>query len=253
MGLKEMILDLTRSVEKLGDEVKESSVSVTKRREESCASDRFGLKLKGKVEEIDATSGLTGDPPDRSKYKKLEMLVFIDGNPESKVYRAEHYLEINELADTEKDLARQNIYKNYVKIFLNNSIPLPEMAESVLIDAFVTSLEPTLQAEGNKIRKKWERQTDYPMRQISIPIKGNYTRGEPPVRRLSDSEFRARLDKGLCFRCNNKYSHGYRCKIKDNRELMLLIMNEEDKDEADVKEETELLDQKCAIGSLAQE
>lgn len=73
------------------------------------------------------------------------------------------------------------------------------------------------------------------------------------MRRLSDSEFRARLDKGLCFRCNNKYSHGYRCKIKDNRELMLLIMNEEDKDEADVKEETELLDQKCAIGSLAQE
>lgn len=38
-------------------------------------------------------------------------------------------------------------YTDYMKNFLNYSAPLPEMTESILIDAFVTSLEPTLQTE----------------------------------------------------------------------------------------------------------
>lgn len=44
--------------------------------------------MKGKVEEIDTTSVHTGGPPDRSKYKKLEIPVFVGVNPESWVYRA---------------------------------------------------------------------------------------------------------------------------------------------------------------------
>ena len=65
-------------------------------------------------------------------------------------------------------------------------------------------------------------------RHITIPIKGNYVKREPPVKRLSDMEFRTRLDKGLCFRCNVQYSHGHWCKVRENRELMLFIMNEEE-------------------------
>ena len=56
------------------------------------------------------------------------------------------------------------------------------------------------------LEKKEGRRTKYSMRQISILIKGNYTIGEPSLRRLSDSEFRARLDKGLCFCYSEKYS-----------------------------------------------
>ena len=66
------------------------------------------------------------------------------------------------------------------------------------------------------------------MKQVSISIKGNYQRNEPHVKRLSDTEFRARLDKGLCFRCNEKYSPGHRCKVKEKRELVLFILNEEE-------------------------
>ncbi|KAL4016917.1 hypothetical protein IC575_024581 [Cucumis melo] len=66
------------------------------------------------------------------------------------------------------------------------------------------------------------------MKQITIPLKGSYHKGEPPVKRLSDAEFRARLDKGPYFRSNEKYSHGHRCKIKEKRELMLFILNEEE-------------------------
>ena len=38
-------------------------------------------------------------------------------------------------------------YNEYVKKFVNYSAPLPYMAESVLRNAFVTGLEPTLQAK----------------------------------------------------------------------------------------------------------
>ena len=32
----------------------------------------------------------------------------------------------------------------------------------------------------------------------------------------------------MCFRCNDKYSSGHRCKGKTNRELMFFIMNEDE-------------------------
>ena len=72
------------------------------------------------------------------------------------------------------------------------------------------------------------KKTDFPLKQVSIPIKGNYQRNEPPVKRLSDAKFRARLDKCLCFKCNERYSPGHKCKMKKKRELMLFIMNEEE-------------------------
>ncbi|TYJ96096.1 proteasome-associated protein ECM29-like protein isoform X2 [Cucumis melo var. makuwa] len=80
--------------------------------------------------------------------------------------------------------------------------PLPpeKMAESVLMDAFVMGLAPKLKAEVRA----------------------------PPVKRLSNSELRTRLDKGLCFQCNEKWSHGHKCKVRENRELMLFITNEEE-------------------------
>ncbi|KAA0041824.1 retrotransposon protein [Cucumis melo var. makuwa] len=66
------------------------------------------------------------------------------------------------------------------------------------------------------------------MKQVTIPIKGMYQKNEPPIKRLSVAEFCARLDKGLCFRCNEKYSHDHKCKVKEKRELMLFLLNEEE-------------------------
>ena len=75
------------------------------------------------------------------------------------------------------------------------------------------------------------RKTDFPMKHVTIPIKGNYQKSEPPIKCLLDVEFRSRLDKGLCFKCNDKYSLGHRCRVKEKRELMLFIMNEEESNE----------------------
>lgn len=39
---------------------------------------------------------------DKSKYKKLEMLIFAGENLESWAYRAKHFFEIHELSEVEK-------------------------------------------------------------------------------------------------------------------------------------------------------
>ena len=77
------------------------------------------------------------------------------------------------------------------------------------------------------------------MKQVTIPLKGDYQKKDPPIKRLLDMEFRARLDKGFCFRCNEKYSPRHRCKGREKRELMLLILNEEDDNERESNTEDE--------------
>ncbi|TYK15071.1 Ty3/gypsy retrotransposon protein [Cucumis melo var. makuwa] len=328
LSLKEMMLEMKKSMDRLADELRDQSY---KKKEESGTSDGSIMKMKGKMEETDVTGEIHTHQIDRSKYKKLEMPMFLGENPESWVYRAEHFFEINNLPEAEKvkvavvsfgqdevdwyrwshnrrkveswedlktrmfeffrdtgqkslgarliRIQQEGSYSDYVKKFVNYSAPLPHMAESVLRDAFLTGLEPALQAEvmsrhpqtledcmmaaqlvndrnlalklaqaemgiiepkrsesvGNKVQwnneKGMLRKNEFQMKQITIPLKGSYQKGEPPVKRLSDAEFRARLDKGLCFRCNEKYSHGHRCKIKEKRELMLFILNEEESTE----------------------
>ena len=71
---------------------------MNKRREESCGSE---LKMKGKMEEVDMMSGFMGGVLDRNKYKKLEMPIFAGVKPETWVYRAEHYFEINNVTEAE--------------------------------------------------------------------------------------------------------------------------------------------------------
>ena len=44
-------------------------------------------------------------------------------------------------------IKQKGSYSDYVKKFVTYSAPLPDMAESVLLDAFFTGLEPALQAE----------------------------------------------------------------------------------------------------------
>ncbi|KAA0067146.1 ty3-gypsy retrotransposon protein [Cucumis melo var. makuwa] len=329
LSLKEMMLEMKKAVERLADEMKESQSY--KKREESETSDGLVMKQKGKMEETELITETNVTVTDRSKYKKLEMPMFLGENPESWVYRTEHFFEINNLPKAEKvkvavvnfgqdevdwycwshnrkkveswedlkgrmfeffrDSGQKSLgarliriqqdgsYNDYVKKFVTYSAPLPYMAESVLVDAFVTGLEPSLQAEvisrhpqtleecmkeaqlvndknlalkftimelgmaewdegGSSTGKKtgenekvMPRKTDFQMKQITIPIKGHFKKGEPPIKRLSDAEFRAKLDRGLYFRCNDKYFPRHRCKTKEKRELMFFIINEEEETE----------------------
>lgn len=50
------------------------------------------------------------------------------------------------------------------------------------------------------------------------------------MRRLSDKELQQKRAKGLCFRCDEKWSMGHRCKKK---ELSVLLIEEEEEDRTD--------------------
>lgn len=65
----------------------------------------------------------------------------------------------------------------------------------------------------------------YPMRTITLRgVTAGENRRERPGKRLSDAEFQARGDKGLCFRCDEKYHVGHRCKIKEQMELRMFVV-----------------------------
>ena len=54
------------------------------------------------------------------------------------------------------------------------------------------------------------------------------SRRSNPSRRLSDAEFQAKIAKGLCFRCDEKFTPNHRCK---NRQLQVLLVADGDEDE----------------------
>lgn len=64
----------------------------------------FGMQKNTKEKEVDEGESSHGrwGGVDQSKYKRLEMPIFFGENPNSWVYRAEHYFKIHELADLEK-------------------------------------------------------------------------------------------------------------------------------------------------------
>ena len=47
--------------------------------------------------------------------------------------------------------------------------------------------------------------------------------------RLTDAEFQARREKGLCFHCEEKFQPGHKCK----KQLNILLVHDEDEDVLD--------------------
>lgn len=54
------------------------------------------------------------------------------------------------------------------------------------------------------------------------------------VRRLTDKELQHKKEKGLCYRCDDKWNPGHQCKKK---ELSVLLMQEEEREETDPQSE----------------
>ncbi|KAA0034862.1 Transposon Tf2-9 polyprotein [Cucumis melo var. makuwa] len=78
--------------------------------------------------------------------------------------------------------------------------------------------------------------TSFLIRTITLKSPGpNENRREGTYKRLSNAEFQIRKEKGLCFRCNEKYSADHKCKMKDHLELRMFVV-------ANDKEELEIVD-----------
>ncbi|KAA0066183.1 Ty3/gypsy retrotransposon protein [Cucumis melo var. makuwa] len=79
--------------------------------------------------------------------------------------------------------------------------------------------------------------TSFPMRTIILRSSNTAeVRKDTNSRRLLDAEFQARKEKGLCFRCNEKYSADHKCKIKELRELKMFVVIKEGEEYAIIEE-----------------
>ncbi|KAA0058422.1 ty3-gypsy retrotransposon protein [Cucumis melo var. makuwa] len=66
-----------------------------------------------------------------------------------------------------------------------------------------------------------------PMRTVTLRgVTAADNQREGPSKHLTDVKFQARREKGLCFKCGEKYHAGHRCKIKENKELRILVVRE---------------------------
>ncbi|KAA0057268.1 Ty3/gypsy retrotransposon protein [Cucumis melo var. makuwa] len=78
----------------------------------------------------------------------------------------------------------------------------------------------------------------WPMRTITLrEVATGENRRERPTKRLTNAEFQARREKGLCFRCGEKYHAGHRCKTKDSKELRMLLVKESGEELEIIEEE----------------
>ena len=77
-------------------------------------------------------------------------------------------------------------------------------------------------------RGEWKIGENFQTRVVAVSEKTMNQQREIPIKRLMESELQARKEKGLCFKCDEKFSPGHRCK----KELRVLLVHE-DEDEED--------------------
>ncbi|KAA0041288.1 retrotransposon protein [Cucumis melo var. makuwa] len=180
---KEIILGLEKSVDKLAEDMKENTAS--RRKEELGTYDASVLKMKEKMEE-ETKSGPVNEQgwTDKRKYKSNNRKkVTLWEDLERRMF--DHFQPTGEgsLGAWSIKIKQDETYTNYMENFLNYSAPLPEMAKSVLMDESdgirveVTSgSDKSSSAELG--RMGGQKGNEAQMRQITIPLWGNYAKKE---------------------------------------------------------------------------
>ena len=97
-------------------------------------------------------------------------------------------------------------------------------------------------------RGEWKIEEIFQTRAVVVGEKTMSQRREIPIKRLTESKLQARREKGLCFKCDEKFSPGHRCK----KELRVLLVHEdeEEKDnqfDGKATEEPALIELKDAV------
>lgn len=63
-----------------------------------------------------------------------------------------------------------------------------------------------------------------PTSATTVPAVATEKPSGPTFKRLSEAEFQAKNEKGLCFKCDEKYSIGHKCQ---NKELQVMVILDE--------------------------
>ncbi|TYK19604.1 ty3-gypsy retrotransposon protein [Cucumis melo var. makuwa] len=80
--------------------------------------------------------------------------------------------------------------------------------------------------------------TTFPIRTITLRGSNtNEVKREGTFKRLPDAEFQARKEKGLCFKCNEKYSAHHKWKMRDQRELRMFVVTDNNEEFEIIEEE----------------
>ncbi|KAL2466824.1 Eukaryotic aspartyl protease family protein [Abeliophyllum distichum] len=123
-------------------------------------------------------------------------------------------------------LRQEGSVRDYQRWFETLASPLDEMPEAILEGKFYQWAEA---------RNPGRSPSDETQRVVPKASSA----GKPPnqpFKRLSKAELQIKREKGLCFRCDEKYTIGHRCK---NKELQVLLVQEGGEWEVDEREEGE--------------
>ncbi|KAF8393178.1 hypothetical protein HHK36_021419 [Tetracentron sinense] len=165
-------------------------------------------------------------------------------------------------------LVQEGSVREYRQKFIELSAPLENASDEVALGNFINGLKPDIRVEvrilepnnlsramdlAQKIEEKlvvtkahkpngginpnragWMSRTTTSSTEASRQTFGGNSSIVKPygeVRRLTDSELQKKRDKGLCYRCNDKWAPGHHCKKK---ELNVLLTH--DVDEGEIRE-----------------
>ncbi|KAA0051392.1 ty3-gypsy retrotransposon protein [Cucumis melo var. makuwa] len=190
---------------------------------------------------------------DQSKFKKVEMPVSTGDNPDSWLFRAERSSRDGTTLGKFLRIKQETTVEEYRNLFNKLVAPVSDVQEKVVEDTFMNGLLAELAFYRPKGLAK--------MMQVARLVKNKelirkeaslngFSGGKYPPQTISSSkptrgntlseneEFQARKEKGLCFRCNKKYSADHKCKMKELRELRMFVVVGE-KEEYEIVEENE--------------
>ncbi|KAL9444267.1 hypothetical protein AB3S75_017449 [Citrus x aurantiifolia] len=163
-------------------------------------------------------------------------------------------------------LTQSSSVREYRQKFIELSAPLENITEELALGNFINGLKPEIRVEvrilepsnlgramelAQKIDEKlWvtkTHKTDGGFIRVGGSTRGgsyhseasrasyvanhNAGRFSGEVRRLSDSELQKKREKGLCYRCDEKWAPGHRCKKKELAVLLTYDMDEAEQEE----------------------
>ncbi|KAA0032599.1 peroxidase 64 [Cucumis melo var. makuwa] len=163
---------------------------------------------------------------DRNKFKKVEMHVFTGEDPDSWLFRAERYFQIHKAEEFSQNDGGSPASGKQREFQKGSKLKWAFRQEKFCSNTWRknTTINTTGETKGN---------TTFPIRTITLrsPAQGE-NRREGTYKRLPNAEFQIRKEKGLCFRCNEKYSADHKCKMKEHRELrMFVVTNDQEEPE----------------------
>ncbi|KAA0038305.1 ty3-gypsy retrotransposon protein [Cucumis melo var. makuwa] len=154
-------------------------------------------------------------------------------------------------------IQQETTVEEYRNLFDKLVEPLSDLEDQVVEETFMTGLFPWIRAEvipcrpkglaemmltaqlveNKEILRNEANLSGYAGRKHPT-YSSTERRKEGTSKRLPDAEFQLRRERGLCFKCNEKYSADHKCKMKEQRELRMFVVNNNN-EELEIVEEME--------------